>query len=320
MKHAWIVDIILASFLIAAAECLQETSDDKNVTSLFPVNTTKIEKSEEEVINITDVPSSLNENKTNENESKGKTDSNGEGKNTKFDTAIWHIDAKLVEPNIKDNSRKLNKTENKVFKPSQQLGTFYGENAFIVPKLKDSDSFTPVINNPSVNHNSSPNDVIKTKLRIPYYPTPYKYEDVKLRDNSHTLLDSKPTAEVPVKIPAGGLYKYPDPFKEKPSSDGGHDDFGLEFDNDSMKNSMKKRQNPWHTLLNLVTALLPVGIIISALTPGLVTLHTTGNKQQSVSDVSDLPPVSERCRRRLLRHASAAVVAAQSSSWTIKYV
>lgn len=52
-------------------------------------------------------------------------------------------------------------------------------------------------------------------------------------------LEPKPTIETPVKLPAGGLYKYTDPFKEKP---GNHDeDFGLEFNNDVKENSVKKR-------------------------------------------------------------------------------
>lgn len=46
------------------------------------------------------------------------------------------------------------------------------------------------------------------------------------------------------KIPAGGLYKLPDPFKEKPGSDGDDDNFGLDFkdeDKGTKENSVKKR-------------------------------------------------------------------------------
>lgn len=43
----------------------------------------------------------------------------------------------------------------------------------------------------------------------------------------------------PVKVPAGGLYKYSDPFKEKPGNNG--EDFGLEFNNDAKENAVKKR-------------------------------------------------------------------------------
>nr|XP_049700715.1 uncharacterized protein LOC110369804 [Helicoverpa armigera] len=65
--------------------------------------------------------------------------------------------------------------------------------------------------------------------------------------------------------------------------------------------------NPWKNLLRLVTAFIPVGLIISALTPSVITIHNVdGNLQPSLpyrrsdSGVSDIPPISERCRRRLL--------------------
>lgn len=46
----------------------------------------------------------------------------------------------------------------------------------------------------------------------------------------------RPTAEVPVRVPAGTLYKAQDPFKDKPD-----EDFGLEFSEDFKDTSVKKR-------------------------------------------------------------------------------
>lgn len=50
---------------------------------------------------------------------------------------------------------------------------------------------------------------------------------------------SKPTVASPANVPAGGMYKYPDPFKEKPGTHG--EDFGLEFNNDAKESAVKKR-------------------------------------------------------------------------------
>ncbi|XP_045452122.1 uncharacterized protein LOC123661180 [Melitaea cinxia] len=161
---------------------------------------------------------------------------------------------------------------------------------------------------------SSPKDFVQLQYQQPlnsYHGTinpPYEFENFapRIKDwKFETSSEAKPT-EQPV-IPAGGLYKYPDAFKEKPGKNGNDDDFGLDF-KDSKDTSVKKRHNPWKKILNLVTALIPVGIIISALTPNIVTLEDTGNyphfpsrvSRRSDESVNELPPISEQCKRRLL--------------------
>lgn len=52
-------------------------------------------------------------------------------------------------------------------------------------------------------------------------------------------LEPKPTVESLVKVPAGGLYKYSDPFKDKPGHHEG--DFGLGFNKDVKESAVKKR-------------------------------------------------------------------------------
>ncbi|XP_037293595.1 uncharacterized protein LOC119189050, partial [Manduca sexta] len=104
-------------------------------------------------------------------------------------------------------------------------------------------------------------------------------------------------------VPAGGLYKLTDPFKEEAGviSTG---DYNWNVNGDVME-SHKKRMSPLKHLLQIITAFLPVGLIISALTPSVITIHNTDTQQASNSyrrsdSVPDVPPISERCRRRLL--------------------
>ncbi|XP_026324666.1 uncharacterized protein LOC113233701, partial [Hyposmocoma kahamanoa] len=157
-----------------------------------------------------------------------------------------------------------------------------------------------------------------------------------------------PTAEVPVRVPAGSLYKEQDPFKDKPG-----EDFGFEFSEDFKDTSVKKRSNPWKKLLYLVTSLIPVGLIFSALTPNVINIQPTGSEGQypstgnfvrrradgtvhpdsppgsisppahftpprppnrAVPPSQIIPPISERCRRRLLCELQNDVYYAARSS------
>ncbi|XP_037293594.1 uncharacterized protein LOC119189049 [Manduca sexta] len=74
-------------------------------------------------------------------------------------------------------------------------------------------------------------------------------------------------------VPAGGLYKLTDPFKEEAGviSTG---DYNWNVNGDVME-SHKKRTSPLKHLLQIITAFLPVGLIISALTPSVITIHNT---------------------------------------------
>lgn len=87
---------------------------------------------------------------------------------------------------------------------------------------------------------------------------PYKFESPILtrpkdswRERPDSL-DSKPTVEAPVKVPAGGFYKYEDPFRDKPrhyndpfrdKPGKDDDDFGLGFNEDGKgsDSAVKKR-------------------------------------------------------------------------------
>ncbi|XP_069359852.1 uncharacterized protein [Maniola hyperantus] len=275
----------------------------------------------------------------------------------KLDTNNWKIDTFFTPSNISKPENNKNDSENKIiqaagkeFKPSPQLGHFYSEDAFVVPTQPTTGSFSPVNKNPPTFF-SSPGDFYKLNYKPLSYSapidTPYKFEkSVSSKDEEwkySTGVEAKPTAKGPVKIPAGGLYKLPDPFKEKPSSsgdpfkekpssdgdpfkekpsssgdpfkekpssDGDDDNFGLDFKDDEKggkENSVKKRGNPWKSLLHLVTALIPVGIILSALTPNLITLDTVDNNHhypnrfsRRSGDAAALPAISETCKRKLL--------------------
>ncbi|XP_050344596.1 uncharacterized protein LOC126769721 [Nymphalis io] len=243
------------------------------------------------------------------------------------DTTSWKVNATYSKSKLNLNDNKNNITDDsynnenesfkqKEFKPSPQLGNFYDEDKFVVPTQATIGSFTPHVSKPSMEFVSSPRDLFPLNYKRPvnaYYDaigSPYKFEHILPRTKDwkfETGLETKPTMEAPLMIPAGGLYKLPDAFKDKPSSDGDDDDFGLDF-KDSKDTSLKKRFNPWKKILNFVTALVPVGIIISALTPSIITLESADNNprfpsrisRRSGESVAELPSISERCKRRLL--------------------
>ncbi|XP_045537063.1 uncharacterized protein LOC106708421 [Papilio machaon] len=213
-----------------------------------------------------------------------------------------------VTKKYKENEQNLKKE----FKPSPHLNSYYDT-------LDDSpfNSFTtsaPTLD--TTTFFGSSRDQIKPhhNNHEGYVAFPYKYETYSAVDSSSVWgqsLQSKPTIEAPVRIPAGGLYKLPDVLREKPNSYEENDYPPDSIDN-VKDNSLKKRPNPWKSLLHLVTALLPVGLIVSALTPSILTIEDSSNTQQfkrvsrglSESRLSPalpaLPAVSEDCKRRLL--------------------
>lgn len=103
-----------------------------------------------------------------------------------------------------------------------------------------------------------PKSIFKTHKQYPY-----KFETPILTRPKNSWapegpdsIETRPTVEIPVKIPAGGFYKYEDPFKEKPgfSVNGDEDpfrekpgsneeDFRLSFTEDGKDNdsAIKKR-------------------------------------------------------------------------------
>ncbi|XP_052742207.1 uncharacterized protein LOC112047571 isoform X2 [Bicyclus anynana] len=271
--------------------------------------------------------------KTTQCENGNGTDSNNKNvdkeksKVQKIDMANWKIDS-FFTPAKQERQQNIsaeNKTNSdirsldsavKEFKPSPQLGNFFSEDAFVVPTEETISSFSPM-SNPSL-YFGSPGDFYKLNYKPPItyadqIDTPYKFENTvpsRAKDSKYSSrIEPKGNVEAPAKIPAGGLYKLPDPFKEKPSTDSDDDDFGLDF-NDEEKNTkenpVKKRGNPWKGLLHLATALLPIGIILSALTPNIITLDNTDNdnrypnRYSRRAGVVHPPSVSEACRRRLL--------------------
>lgn len=85
-------------------------------------------------------------------------------------------------------------------------------------------------------HNYIPKDIYYTHEEFPY-----KFEDTiytKTREGWQDSLDSKPTVEAPVKVPAGGLYKSPEAFKDKPQS---AEEYGLEYHEEEKEHAIKKR-------------------------------------------------------------------------------
>ncbi|CAH2090639.1 unnamed protein product [Euphydryas editha] len=240
------------------------------------------------------------------------------------DTTSWTVNATYskskLDLNEDRNATNSNidkeKSKGKEFKPSPHLGSFYDKDSFVIPTQATIGSFSPVVFKPSPELVSSPKDFFQLEYKRPanaYHDTidtPYKFENLSPRIKDWKFesdLEAKPTEQSPTAIPAGGLYKFPDAFKEKPGTNGDGDDFGLDF-KDSKDTSIKKRNNPWKKLLNFVTALIPVGIIISALTPGIITLENIDNNphfpsrvsRRSDESVNELPPISEQCKRRLL--------------------
>ncbi|CAK1543294.1 unnamed protein product [Leptosia nina] len=276
--------ILTAVYLCVAVHIVQSSEENANTTTLYPINKTIDYKDSEEVTNITNAP--ITNDKSTEINSvknaitdieKPSNKSEGSKVNSKSETATWKVDAVLSPPTQGSNkvwtSFKEKPDASKEFKPSQQLGHFYDEDAFIASTVSSRDSFVPIKTTSSF---IGSNEFVKLQYKTTKdfsKAQPYKFENSFSKAKAPPEgYDSKPTVEVPVKIPAGSLYKYQDPFKEKPG-DGG-DDFGLDFSGDKDK-EVKKRKNPWHGLLNLVTALIPIGILVSALTPSIVTLQTT---------------------------------------------
>ncbi|XP_026752799.2 uncharacterized protein LOC113513011 [Galleria mellonella] len=275
-----------------------------------------------------------------------KNELNSNNKTINTAATVWKIETAFAESKLpkteKENvtnpvESKENLTQNdikmvnssKEFKPSPQLETYFDESHEIFPPRKVLESFVPM-RKPASAFLSSHRDPFKSNLyNIPrdifrQNDFPYKIENsilTKTKNNWQPSryessfesgnLESKPTVEVPMRVPAGGLYKSPDAFKNKPNEDGDNEDFGLDFNatGDVKENpvDIKKRVNPWRNLLRLVTAFIPVGLIISALTPNVITIENTGpgnhfpsHMYRRSDTVRDLAPISESCRRRLL--------------------
>ncbi|KAM3959733.1 uncharacterized protein ACR2FA_006258 [Aphomia sociella] len=315
-----IINIYMCHRVTESTEDIQtDLQTTQNTTTLYPIsNTTNITK---------------NEFKSNANTI------NTEATVWKIETAF--AESKLLKTekenitnpigsNDKDSREMLNSHKNETansnkFKPSLQVDT-YDDSPEELPLRKPLGSFIP-IRRPAAAFPSSNGHSFKSSLyHVPkdvfrQNDFPYKIENnilTKAKNNwqpskpeynfEAASLESKPTVEVPVRVPAGGLYKSPDAFKEKPSENGDSEDFGLDFNNDVRDTALdpKKRVNPWKNLLRLVTAFIPVGLIISALTPSVITIENTSPGNQFPpnvyrrSDGPDLGPISESCRRRLL--------------------
>ncbi|XP_046968233.1 uncharacterized protein LOC124535877 [Vanessa cardui] len=301
-------------------EINQTQSRDKTVINNYESNQSKVlntlkESELEQLQNKNEVEISSKEKQDHKNGIKLLTDTTSWKFNASYAKSKLNIDDNKI--NINDNGYNIgNESKGKEFKPSLPLGDFYDEDKFVVPTQATVGSFNPHISKPSIEFVSSPRDFFPLNYKQPVNSynvainSPYKFEHLLPRTKDwkfETGLETKPTMEAPTMIPAGGLYKLPDAFKEKPGSDGDDDDFGLDF-KDSKDTSLKKRSNPWKKILNLITALVPVGIIISALTPSIITLESTDNNphfpsrisRRSEESLAELPSVSERCKRRLL--------------------
>ncbi|XP_063894709.1 uncharacterized protein LOC110369804 [Helicoverpa armigera] len=325
MFALWI--LLLTSSVVTLAADITITTE-ANITTLYPVSRTAFNKTihRNEIHSRhsdTDTKSSDTNvalNDTDSNSNNTETKDNKTEVITKSAPQSWKIESSYVESNLTEDGNTTEAKEGKDkkellkdFKPSQHLGSFFDDYSSEVIKTP---VFGPIAKKPASGFISSPKEEYShhtTFNKIPkeiYYTHqefPYKFEDTsytKTRGNWQDSLDSKPTVEVPVKVPAGGLYKAPVTFEDKPHND---EEFsGLSFHEDE-KHSVKKHVNPWKNLLRLVTAFIPVGLIISALTPSVITIHNVDDNLQpslpyrrSNSGVSDIPPISERCRRRLL--------------------
>ncbi|CAH0727275.1 unnamed protein product, partial [Brenthis ino] len=238
-----------------------------------------------------------NEMKNNLESELGEKDVKSEPRNLKVNKTTWTIDAAYDSSKIKENDDHKNKTykdsnssfknetKGKEFKPSPHLGSFYEEGTFIIPPHSTEESFFP-FDKPSSGFTSFPKDFIQLQYKKPLdaYPphihSQYNFENnIPSKEHFETGLEARPTVETPVNIPAGGLYQRPDLFKEKPGTDGDDANFGLEFNDEKNVAIKQRRVNPWKSVLNFVTALIPVGIIISALTPSIITLENVDNNQ-----------------------------------------
>ncbi|XP_053608184.1 uncharacterized protein LOC128674000 isoform X2 [Plodia interpunctella] len=293
--------LLVWSFLVTTITCHRviesvESEESQNTTALYPVteaNLTNRSRSEER------------------------------------DATSWKIEAAFAEsklPEIKDNQTESKESKeskdeksgncSKEFRPSPPLGIIEEERPQHIPGTLDN--FVP-IKKPASGFHSFHHGPTKSGLHTPpkevfrQQDFPYKIESsifTRAKGGWSTQV-SKPTVESPVKVPAGGLYSSPHAFKDKPGVDGHDDNFGLEFNRD-IKGSeggsgeIKKRINPWMNLLRMVTAFIPVGLIISALTPSVITIENSDLDNYKYSPLirrstsSALANISEPCRRRLL--------------------
>ncbi|CAG9583455.1 unnamed protein product [Danaus chrysippus] len=230
---------------------------------------------------------------------------------TNKERTAWKINATYA-PSSKDDESYQTKEILKDFKPSPHLGSFYDGDSLFSPPQINKESFKPYS---PPQFTSFEKDFYKLNYKPPLdsyqrpVDNPYPFEDVVPRTEHikfDTGLEVRPTVQAPVNIPAGGLYKLPETFQGKPNSDSGRQDYGLQF-KEQKETSVKNRANPWKGLLHLVTSLLPVGLIVSALTPQVITLESTasgprfrGRVSRRTEDVSSLPHISDGCKRRLL--------------------
>ncbi|CAB3240657.1 unnamed protein product [Arctia plantaginis] len=272
---------------------METTSSNPNITTLYPTNKTIIRHDKG-------------------NQSTKKPNPQSWKLETTFAASnLTEVEGKNNNVGIEEVEKPEEKEEMNDFKPSQHLGSFFDDDTAEVIKNPIPG---PVVKIPESGFVSSILDDYSSKNKIPqefyeqYKPFPYNYEDstVKARPSWQEPMDSKPTVEVPTKLPAGGLYQSPITVKEKPNDSEG---FELDINEEVKTHGIKKRGNPWQDILRLVTAFIPVGLIISALTPSVITIHNVDDNRDAGrpglyrrrSDaVTDLAPISERCRRRLL--------------------
>ncbi|XP_075977076.1 uncharacterized protein LOC142977205 [Anticarsia gemmatalis] len=292
--------------LITSAYChdTETTTATPNITTLYPTNKTITR-------NTDDAKSMKNYPQTWKLEA-----AFAESNLTEVEVKKDEEDKEEKEENEKNEKNLKKEEEMKDFKPSQHLGSFFDEASAEVIKQPISG---PIIKRPPSGfvrpnkeeyyYNKIPKEIYQTHKEFPY-----RFEEATITKEKPTWyedpMDSRPTVESPLKVPAGGLYKSPGAFKEKPNSD---EDFGLDINEEAKEHGLKKRGNPWQHILRLVTAFIPVGLIISALTPSVITIHNVDDKRDPSnvfrrsdhggvqhSGVESLAPISERCRRRLL--------------------
>ncbi|KAJ8720453.1 hypothetical protein PYW07_012496 [Mythimna separata] len=339
--------MLLISSTLSTLASETSTSPDSNITTLYPVfnktftrneihskdNDTEPRPSDKKArIKEAEAKSNDTETKVNNTE----TIINQTETKSKPATQSWKIESGFAPSNLtegenkdKDGKERQEKKQMlKDFKPSQHLGSFFDDDSAELIKTpalgpvakKPASGFVSTIKDdypPHAAYNKIPKEVYYTHQQFPY-----KFEDTiytKIKPTWTDSMESKPTVEVPVRVPAGGLYQSPDAFKEKPHSE---EEYGLEYHEDEKEHAVKKRVNSWHNLLRLVTAFIPVGLIISALTPSIVTIHNVDDNtppsslpyRRSDPVLSGGAPISERCRRRLLceLHSERNYVPAQT--------
>ncbi|KAI5638224.1 hypothetical protein NE865_09170 [Phthorimaea operculella] len=292
--QSWYPEALIAACLLlasAAAHRVVDSAEDTeppgvNTTTLFPVQPIRTPEKNSTV-------------------SKQKT------------ATSWKIETTFGESKLDSNSTDskeqvvLERPSNgsQEFKASPHVGNYVDDEGFDFVPTKATPGAFGVLKKPPSGFISFPKEHKSSKEVFKHFHKyPYSVETpiiTKAKDDWRPVssLDSKPTDESPVRVPAGGLYKHPlpDPFKVKPGTT--DEDFGLEFDH--KEHPVKKRMNPMKNLLHLLTALIPVGIIFSALTPTLITIEPdqsggTNVFRRADGSFASIPQISERCRRRLL--------------------